>query len=196
LLAIALLLAVASGIHLSNIAVAQDGWTPLFDGKTLENWNGDGTATFKVEDGAIIAVDKKDPKVPTAYLLSAKRYKNFALRAEFFVSDDANSGIFIRCEPKSITAKTCYEFNIFDKRADPSYGTAAIVDIAEVDPMPKAGGKWSTMEIVANGRHLTLTFDGKKTVDVRNGLFEDGHIVLQFGAGATIKFRKVDIKLL
>jgi Domain of Unknown Function (DUF1080) len=69
----------------------------------------------------------------------------------------------------------------------------SIVWIAEVDPMPKAGGKWSTMELTANGRHLTLTFDGKKTVDVRNGLFEDGYIALRFGVG-TVKFRKVDIK--
>jgi len=31
------------------------------------------------------------------------------------ISDDANSGIFIRCEdPKKPGAKTCYERNIFD----------------------------------------------------------------------------------
>ena len=29
--------------------------------------------------------------------------------------------------------------------------------------------------------------------DVRNGLFEEGHIALQFGVG-TVKFRKVEIK--
>jgi hypothetical protein len=192
LLAIALLFAAVAATQLTHVAVAQDGWVSLFDGKTLDEWNGDGSATFKIEDGAIVAVDKKDPKA-ASYLLSKKPYKNFALRAEFFVSDDANSGIFLRCNPKSIGAKTCYEFNIFDKRPDPTYGTASIVYIAEVDPMPKAGGKWSTMEITADGRHLTLTFDGKKTVDVRNGLFEEGYIALQFGVG-TVKFRKVDIK--
>jgi hypothetical protein len=193
LLAIALLLSAVAAVQLTRVAVAQDGWVSLFDGKSLDEWNGDGSATFKVEDGAIVAVDKKDPKATAAYLLSKKPYKNFALRTEFFVSDDANSGIFVRCDPKAIGAKTCYEFNIFDKRPDPSYGTASIVYIAEVDPMPKAGGKWSTMEITANGRHLTLTFDGKKTVDVRNGLFEEGYIALQFGVG-TVKFRKVEIK--
>ena len=193
LLAIALVLSVITASQTPHLAIAQDGWTSLFDGKSLDHWDGDGTVTFKIEDGAIVATDKKDPKTTAAYLISKKPYKNFALRTEFFVSDDANSGIFVRCNPKSIGAKTCYEFNIFDKRPDPTYGTASIVYIAEVDPMPKAGGKWSTMEITANGRHLTLTFDGKKTVDVRNGLFDEGHIALQFGAG-TVKFRKVDIK--
>ena len=126
-------------------------------------------------------------------MISKKSYKNFVVRAEFWVSDDANSGIFIRCEPGKIGAKTCYEYNIFDKRPDQTYGTASIVYIAEVNPMPKAGGKWSTMECGADGRHLTVTFDGKKTVDVRNGLFDEGHIALQFGVG-TVKFRKIEIK--
>jgi 3-keto-disaccharide hydrolase len=174
-------------------ASGQDGWTVLFDGKNLDHWDGDGSATFTITDGSVEAKDKKDPKAVASYLISKKSYKDFQLRTEFWVSDDANSGIFVRCNPKSITAKTCYEFNIFDKRPDPSYGTASIVYIGEVDPMPKAGGKWSTMEITANKRQLVLVFDGKKTVDVRNGLFEEGHIALQFGVG-TVKFRKVEIK--
>src|SRR5262249_34942902 len=87
--------------------------------------------------------------------------------AEFWVSNDANSGIFIRCEdPKKPGAKACYECNIYDTRPDPSYGTGAIVYHAEVNPMPKAGGKWSTMEITAKGRDLSITFDGKQTASV------------------------------
>jgi len=177
----------------TGAASGQDGWVTLFDGKNLDHWDGDGLATFVIEDGAVVAKDKKDPKAPAAYLISKKPYKNFQLRAEFWVSDDANSGIFVRCDPKAIGAKTCYEVNIFDQRPDPSYGTGSIVYIAEVNPMPKAGGKWSTMEITADKRQLVVTFDGKKTVDVRSGLFEDGHIALQFGVG-TVKFRKVEIK--
>jgi hypothetical protein len=192
-LAIALLFSAIVTVQFADTASSQDGWTTLFDGKNLDHWDGDGTATFKIEDGSVIAVDKKDPKAAASYLISKNSYKDFVIRAEFWVSDDANSGIFIRCNPKAIGAKTCYECNIFDKRPDPSYGTASIVYIAEVNPMPKAGGKWSTMEVTAKGRQLTLVFDGQKTVDVRNGLFEEGHIALQFGVG-TVKFRKVEIK--
>ena len=194
-LAIALSFTTIAAVQYTSTASGQsgDGWTVLFDGKNLDHWDSDNTATFKIEDGAVIATDKKDPKATAAYLISKKSYKNFIVRAEFWVSEDANSGLFLRCDPKRIGAKTCYEYNIFDKRPDPTYGTASIVYIAEVDPMPKAGGKWSTMECGANGRHLTVTFDGKKTVDVRNGLFDEGHIALQFGVG-TVKFRKIEIK--
>ena len=192
-LTIALLFSAIATVHTTGTASGQDGWTALFDGKNLDQWDGDGTATFKIEDGSVIATDKKDPKATASYLITKKSYKDFAIRAEFWVSDDANSGIFIRCNPKAIGAKTCYELNIFDKRPDPTYGTGSIVYIAEVNPMPKAGGKWSTMEVTANGRQLTMLFDGKQTVNVRNGLFQEGHIALQFGVG-TVKFRKVEIK--
>ncbi len=59
--------------------------------------------------------------------------------------------------------------------------------------MPKAGGKWSTMEVIANGRDLSIIFDGKKTASVRSGLHTEGPVALQFGEG-TVKFRKVEIK--
>ena len=154
-----------------------EGWITLFDGKNLDHWQGDGNANFAIDDGAIVAKDKnkKDPKA-TAFLISKDKYKDFQIYAEFWVSNDANSGIFIRCEdPKKPGAKTCYECNIFDARPDPSYGTGAIVYHAEVNPMPKAGGKWSTMEITAKGRDLSIMFDGKQTASVRSGLHTKDH---------------------
>ena len=59
--------------------------------------------------------------------------------------------------------------------------------------MPKAAGKWNTFEITANGRHLIVVLNGQKTVDIRNGLFEEGPFTLQY-AGGVIKFRKVAVK--
>jgi hypothetical protein len=100
----------------------------------------------------------------------------------------------MRCaDPKKLTDRTCYEANIFDQRKDPTYGTGAIVHYVEVNPMPKAGGKWNTYEITAKGRHIVVTLNGTKTAELRNDLFAEGPIGLQHGAGV-IKFRKVAIK--
>jgi hypothetical protein len=92
-----------------------------------------------------------------------------------------------------ITDRSCYEANIFDQRKDPTYGTGAIVHYVEVNPMPKAGGKWNTYEITAKGRQITVMLNGKKTVELHNGLFTEGPFTLQHGGG-TIKFRKVAIR--
>jgi hypothetical protein len=104
------------------------------------------------------------------------------------------SSIFIRCtDPHKITTTTAYEVNIFDTRPDPSYGTGAIVNVATVDPMPKAGGQWNTFEITAKGPQLTVILNGTTTVDIQDGKFASGPLALQYGAGV-VKFRKVEIK--
>ena len=151
-----------------------------------------GRDNWRLEDGAVVA-DKRTSK-DTAHLVSKAAYKDFEIYAEFWASDDANSGIFLRCQdPTKITDKSCYEVNIFDQRPDPSYGTGGIVHFAEVNPMPKAGGKWNTYEITAKGRQITVMLNGTKTVELRNSLFAEGPITLQHGSG-TIKFRKVAIR--
>jgi hypothetical protein len=184
--------AVVALAPLPTAAQSGSGWTTLLDGTSLDGWNRVGESNWRIEEGAVVA-DKLAAKTP-AHLVSKNPYKNFMLHVEFWASDDANSGIYLRCaDPNTITDRSCYEVNIFDKRPDPTYGTGSIVHFAEVDPMPKAAGQWNTLEIVADGRLISATLNGKKTAEVRNGLFSEGPITLQHGAG-TIKFRKVAIK--
>ena len=182
-----------SAFAATGTATGQDGWISLFDGKSLDNFNRFGEANWRIEDGVIVA-DKLLQEKGSAFLVSKNSYKDFQLRVEFWVAAETNSGIYIRCQDsKNIAAKNCYEVNIWDTRKDPSYGTGAVVYFAEVDPMPKAGGKWNTMEITAKGRHITVVLNGQKTADFRNGLFEGGPFTLQYGSSVA-KFRKVAIK--
>jgi hypothetical protein len=170
------------------------GWVTLVDKTKMGDWDKVGDANWAMKDGALTA-DKLSGK-DLAYLVSKTPYKDFQIKAEFWVDSDANSGIFIRCEnPKVIDGKTCYEVNIFDKRPDPTYGTGAIVDVAKVDPMPKAGGQWNSYDITAKGSHFTVLLNGKKTVDVDDSKHAAGLVALQYGSGI-VKFRKVQIKAL
>jgi hypothetical protein len=195
--AITTALALAGVATFSQSALTQTGtgWTQLFDGKSLDGWDQVGTANWRVEDGALVA-DKTTAAIGTAggHLVSKNSYKNHMIYAEFWSDEKANSGIFVRCkDPKVIGARVCYEMNIFDSRPDPSYGTGAIVYVAEANPALKAAGKWNTFEITADKRHLTITLNGTKTADVSNGMFEEGHFTLQWGSGV-VKFRKVAVK--
>jgi hypothetical protein len=178
---------------LANLA----GWTTLIDGeKGLENWNRVGDANWRPEDGAIVAYRGKG-----GFLVSKSSYKDFQLRAEFWADPTTNSGIFLRLSnPKRIGADNSYEVNIFDQPSDPAYGTGAIVNFAKVSPMPKAGGKWNTLEITARGPQLTVLLNGVQTVDLKHARFTQGPLALQYGMGARnaeggpIKWRRVQVK--
>jgi len=200
---IALLLFGFAAFSTSHHASGQTGagWVTLFDGKSLDNWEQIGDANWKLADGVAVA-DKGN-----GFLVSKNSYTDFQLRAEFWVDDVANSGIFIRCtDPKNVGSKTAYEVNIWDARPVQEYGTGAIVDIAKVNPMPKAGGKWNVYEITAKGSTFTVTLNGQKTVDgAQDAKFSSGRIALQHGLGlkddkgvasdkGVVKFRKVEIR--
>ena len=184
LLGLALAYAPASG---------QDGWTVLFDGKSLDNFNKVGDANWRIESDGVVA-DKGN-----GFLVTKNSYGNFQLRVEFWAGPDANSGIFIRAtDPEKIGTASAYEVNIWDDRPEKDYATGAIVGVAKVDPMPKSVGKWNVMEITAQGE----TVDGAK--DTKHA---SGRIALQHGLGnkdaagvandkGVIKFRKVEIKAL
>ncbi len=182
-----------SAIAISQPATSQDGWVTLVDGTKMGDWDKVADANWTMKDGALVA-DKLTTGKDPAYLVSKKSYKDFQIKAEFWTDEDANSGIFIRCKTaKVIDSKECYEVNIFDKRPDPTYGTGAIVDVAKVNPMPKAAGKWNTYEITAKGPKMTVILNGEKTADVEDGKLASGPIALQYGSGV-VKFRKVQIK--
>ena len=171
---------------------SEGGWVTLVSETSMGDWDQVGKANWTMVDDGLVAnaLDGKD----LAYLVSKTPYTDFEIRAEFYTDADANSGIFIRCaDPKVIDAKGCYEVNIFDKRPDPTYGTGAIVDVAKVDPMPKAADQWNTYEISAKGPHLTVILNGQKTADIDDSKHASGPIALQYGSGL-VKFRKVQIR--
>jgi hypothetical protein len=183
-----------TALQVSNPASGQSegGWITLLDNTKMGDWDRVGEANWSFKDG-ILTADKLAGKDP-AYLVSKNSYKDFQIRAEFWTDEEANSGIFLRCDTnKVIDSKVCYEVNIYDKRPDPTYGTGAIVDVAKVNPMPKAAGKWNTYEITAQGPHLVVLLNGQKTADAQDSKHAEGPLALQYGSGV-VKFRKVQIK--
>lgn len=148
-----------------------------------------GNANWAIGKGVI------EGNQPMGLLVSTKSYKNFIIKAESWAESNTNSGIFIRCQdPNKITAANGYEVNIWDSRPEQGYATGVIVDVAKVNPNHKAGGRWNTMEIVADGSHFKISLNGVVTVgDGQDSRFAEGFIALQ-SAGGIVKFRKLQIK--
>jgi len=167
----------------------KDGFINLVDGQSLNGWSIIGNGSWVIGNGMV------EGNKAMGFLVSDQSYKNFIIRAEFWANEDANSGIFLRCQDRTkVTSDNAYEVNIFDKRPDQNYATGAIVDVAKVSPVPKAAGKWNTFEITANGSHFKVVMNGEVTVaDGQDSKFSEGPIALQ-SAGGVVKFRKLQIK--
>ena len=172
------------------------GWVTLIDGeKGLDNFNRLGDANWHAAGGAIQA-DKATTKGPSI-LVSKQSFKDFELYVEFWSDPDTNSGVYVRAPNPNVvnTASGAYEAQIWDKNPNPAYSTGSLANVAAVNPIYKAGGRWNTYEIYARGTEITVKLNGVVTVSIQSARTNEGRIGLQFNAGTgTVKFRKVMVR--
>lgn len=80
-------------------AIADDntGFTPIFDGKTLNNWDGE-PGFWRVEDGILTGetTPEKQLKMNTFIIWRGGTTADFEFKAEFRLTETANSGVQYR----------------------------------------------------------------------------------------------------
>jgi hypothetical protein len=195
------------GVQVVTEAGRALGWTPLFDGETLDGWEPNGTG-YAVENGEIQFLwDGTSHE-----LRSASDHQDFHLKLEFRIERGANSGVFLRADrSKGNPAYSGREVQVIDdfhwnedtnSTLAPWQYSGSLY--AAVEPRVKNAlrplGEWNTYEIrllgswmqtVLNG-HVLYTVD-TFTLDQAKPLFADrvptGFIGLQRHAPA----RKSDV---
>lgn len=176
-----------------------DPWQPLFDGKTLEGWEGD-TKYWSVRDGAIRG------DIPEGQSLNHNTWlvwrgaplKNFELRLQFKLSGlpAANSGIQFRCQVDSINHVSGYQADLdlgqtWLGRIYDEHGRALLVERGQrvkIDPEGKREidtfankdlypalfreGEWNDYRIIASDHHMSVEVNGTlftELIDLQEG---------------------------
>ena len=85
---------------------AKEGFVSLFDGRTMEGWQGD-TKGYVPEDGVMVCK-------PGGNVYTKKEYGDFVFRFEFKLVDNANNGVGIRTPMGKNAAYHGMEIQILD----------------------------------------------------------------------------------
>lgn len=160
-----------------------------YTAEQLLGWPRAGEANWRAVEGGAVQADAGSG----GYLVTPDDYADFEVSAEFWVTPEANSGVFVRCtDPSAPGAGNCYEVNIFDQRPDQTYRTGGIVDVAAPTRVVYTGGRWNRMMVTARGPELRVVLNDHPVVEVRDERLRSGRIALQYGSG-TVLFRNVRI---
>jgi hypothetical protein len=170
------------------------GWKLLFDGATLNGWEhrqvadrAEAATDCGVADGTLVCTgDRK------GWIGTTGTYSDFNLKVEFRAGAKINSGVYLRSQ-KTGGSSGGYELQIWDFR--PTYKTGALVDAIEAEPTKILADQWNSYDVIADGDHFVVVFNGKKVLDGHDSKYSSGVIGLQYSAGAgKIEFRNIKIR--
>lgn len=219
---------VAAGVLMLALAplaqAADEGFVPLFDGKTLTGWEQhSGKAEYRVEDGAIIG--KTVANTGNSFLCTTKKYGDFILELEFKVHPQMNSGIQFRSlfypedteleiagKKMKFAADRVHGYQ-FEIDPSPRAWTAGIYDegrrgwLFDLKAKPDAGkafkqGEWNKARIECRGDSLKTFINDVPAAELVDGLTKEGIIALQVhgvgknveAAGREVMWRNIRIK--
>jgi hypothetical protein len=167
-----------------------EGFTQLFNGKSLDGWHLENGARFVVEDGVI------KHRGGLGWLRSDKEYSDFVLRLEFrFLKAKQDGGVFLRANTDGKNWPTRkYEVQIENtERMAKIFGTNHDLDIELTQKVLKPTGEWNEYQVTAKGANIEVRLNGR-VVSKSDGAAEltRGYIGLQ-GENGLQEYRNVRI---
>jgi len=165
----------------NNIALSDNEWVTLFDGKTTDGWHSYGKdkagARWTVADGAIyFDTEKKEGKDDKngGDLVTDKEYGNFHLKLEWKISRNGNSGIIFYVHEDAAKYKATYntgpEMQVLDNDGHSDgkiikHRTGDLYDlISSSKETVKPVGEWNEAEIIAKDGKLDFVLNGTNIV--------------------------------
>ncbi len=170
------------GCHESRVLFQQDS----------DDWKTHGDAEWTFSDGVLVGKVHDG----AGFVMAESSYRDFALELEFNPDSTINSGIFIRCANKELSAVDCHEINIWDLHPNQDYRTGAIVAKEVPQAHVETVGKWNTYRIRATKNHIQVWVNDRLTADSSYEYPTEGYIALQAMGTGEIKFRNIRIKTL
>jgi hypothetical protein len=184
---------------------AESGFIPLFDGKSLDGWNGN-LAMFRVENGAIVGGTLKEKIARNEFLTHKNDFKDFELRLQFkLLGKGVNAGIQIRSRRiPNHHEMIGYQADLGDGYWGALYDeerrrkVLAGPDAKAIESILKRDD-WNDYTIRCQGKRIELWINGNQTVDYTEtdaAIEQTGLIGLQIHSGGPSEawYRKVRIK--
>lgn len=180
---------------------AADGFKPLFDGKTLNGWEGD-PRLWKVENKSIVgSTDGITLQDNTFLIYRKKQFGDFHLKAKVKLRNH-NSGIQFRSEElpgfvvkgyQADMAEGAWWGSIYDEK-----GTRGVMVNGwkgKAEKVVKAND-WNDVEVRCEGDHIQVFVNGLLTSDLHDSAKLSGILALQLhkGPGMRAEFRDIVIK--
>ena len=173
-----------------------EGWTLLFNGKSLDGWESrptseaDKQGDWKADGGALVC----GGTMPS-WIATTAAYSDYILKLQFRGPEKVNSGVFLRSQKQGQPHITGYELQIWDYQPA-GYNTGALVGAVKATETKIIPNDWNSYEITANGDHFVIVLNGKTLLDTKNQQHASGVVGFQCQRDNRIEFRNIKLRAL
>lgn len=140
----------------------EEGWTSLFDGKSLDGWKASEKAeSFSVRDG-MICVESGRSHLYYDGDVQKHNFRNFELKLDIMTKQGANSGVYFHTEfqPNNWPGKG-FECQVNQTHPDPKK-TGSLYNIKNVmNTSPVKDDEWWTYHIIVKGMQVVIKVNDK-----------------------------------
>lgn len=142
-----------------------EGWIPLFDGKSLNNWKAsENPATFRVDSGMIIVHGPRAHLFYDGPVLN-HNFKNFEFKASVMTTPGSNSGIFIHTQYQDNDwPSKGYEVQVNNSQSD-WRRTGSLYAVDDVKEVYVKDYEWYTEHIIVQGKKITVKINDRTVVE-------------------------------
>jgi hypothetical protein len=141
-------------------ADTEEGFQPIFDGKSFEGWkmSTENTNAWKIADGAIVANGNRSHLF---YVGDGKTFKDFELKVDVMTKPNSNGGIYFHTRyQENDWPRGGFECQVNNSHSDWKK-TGSLYDICNVAVPWSQDNKWWTQHITVKGNNVTVRVDGK-----------------------------------
>jgi hypothetical protein len=191
----------------STAMAVEEGFVPLFDGKTFAGWEGN-RKVFRIEEGAIVGGSQKEPVAHNDFLCTEKEYGDFELRLKAkLVGLGDNAGIQFRSvripDHHEVIGYQCdmgsaWGRKIWGALYDESRRRRLLAEGApdKVQKICKESD-WNEFAIRCEGNRIQIWLNGLQTVDYteEEDVAKTGIIGLQIHGGMPAEASYKDIRI-
>jgi len=181
-----------------SLAHAEEGFKPLFDGKTLNGWDGD-PRVWKAAGGEIVGSTEGVVLKENTFLIYNREFGDFVLRVKMKLRNH-NSGIQFRSEAlpnwvmrgyQADAAEDNWWGGIYDEK-----GRGVLVNgwKGKAETVVKRGD-WNDYEISCKGDLIELSVNGLKTASLKDAVKLKGLIGFQVHQGPPMEVRFKDVRI-
>ena len=179
---------------------AEPGFSPLFNGRDLTEWEGD-PRLWRVESGVIVGSTDGVTIDKNTFLIHKRTFGDFHLKFQARLRN-GNSGVQFRSTamPEWVVgglqadmAEGNWWGSIYDEKGKRGVIVNGWKDKAEKVVKP---GDWNDYEIIAQGDQIKIIVNGVTTAELQDSSKLDGALALQLhrGPGMRVEFREMRIK--